>query len=197
MKRVKKGPADFRAMPWRNGLGVTREMHIAPEGASLGAGDFLWRLSSADVAAGGPFSPFPGYDRVLFLLSGEGMDLSVNGSGASLAEPYSSIAFRGEDDVHCSLRGSPAVDFNIITRRARLACAYELMDQFAGETPIRLAGDITVLLCLRGEVDVRGALQERLRAMELVILEDYETGTALSIGGPGASKVLRITLTER
>lgn len=197
MKRMKKGPADFRIMPWRNGLGITREMHIAPDGASLEAGDFLWRLSSADVAVGGPFSPFPGYDRVLFLLSGGGMDLAVNGTGASLAEPYSSIAFRGEDDVRCSLRGGPAVDFNIITRRDRLACAYELMDQFDGETPILLAGSVTVLLCLRGEAEVCGAIQERLRPMELAVLEDYEPGTALSIGSPEPSKVLRITLTDR
>ena len=45
----------YRAMPWKNGQGITHE--IAREPA---AGDsFLWRLSIAEVAADGDFSLVP------------------------------------------------------------------------------------------------------------------------------------------
>ena len=43
--------ADYRAMAWKNGQGMTREIAREP-----GDGDFLWRLSIAEVAASGDFS---------------------------------------------------------------------------------------------------------------------------------------------
>jgi len=50
-------PADaMRRMPWKNGGGVTTEIAIAPEGATLD--NFDWRVSTAQVDAAGPFSRF-------------------------------------------------------------------------------------------------------------------------------------------
>ena len=45
--------------PWRNGLGVTREIALCPPGADTD--DFLWRASVADVVGPAPFSQFPGH----------------------------------------------------------------------------------------------------------------------------------------
>jgi len=59
--------ADYRAMAWKNGQGMTREIAREP-----GDGDFLWRLSIAEVAASGDFSLFPGYDRTITLIEGAG-----------------------------------------------------------------------------------------------------------------------------
>ena len=42
---------------------------------------FDWRLSIAEVEADGPFSAFDGYDRVLVLLDGAGMDLHFTETG--------------------------------------------------------------------------------------------------------------------
>jgi len=59
MRVIRKTPRDFVPKPWKNGLGVTREIHIHPEGANFETDDFLWRLSSADVTSGGPVATGP------------------------------------------------------------------------------------------------------------------------------------------
>ncbi|PZQ36768.1 MAG: hypothetical protein DI559_11770, partial [Ectopseudomonas oleovorans] len=66
-------PATARAMPWKNGGGSTVELAISPVGAGLE--DFAWRISSAQVAMDGAFSCFPGIDRSLAVLAGNGLYL--------------------------------------------------------------------------------------------------------------------------
>ena len=68
--------ADRVPVPWKNGGGVTREVAAFPDGA--GFDDFLWRISMAEVRADGPFSVFPGVDRVLAVLEGR-LRLAVEG----------------------------------------------------------------------------------------------------------------------
>ncbi|MFN9927385.1 MAG: HutD family protein, partial [Phenylobacterium sp.] len=55
--------ADRLAVPWKNGGGITRELAVWPPGASFD--DFVWRVSMAEVHQDGPFSSFPGVDRIL------------------------------------------------------------------------------------------------------------------------------------
>ncbi|MBN0683270.1 HutD family protein, partial [Pseudomonas aeruginosa] len=52
--------------PWKNGAGETREIICVPAPDA----PFLWRASIATLQADGPFSPFPGVDRVITLLAG-------------------------------------------------------------------------------------------------------------------------------
>jgi environmental stress-induced protein Ves len=59
------------AQPWKNGGGQTRELVCQPAGASLQ--DFDWRISVATIAASGPFSSYPGVDRSITLLAGDGV----------------------------------------------------------------------------------------------------------------------------
>lgn len=66
---------DYRRMPWKNGGGETVEIAVFPTNAGVDA--FDWRISIATVATNGPFSIFPGIDRTLSILSGEGMTLSI------------------------------------------------------------------------------------------------------------------------
>ena len=56
--------------PWRNGGGLTRELLAWP-----GSGDWVLRVSVADIEADGPFSAFPGIDRWFTVLSGAGVRL--------------------------------------------------------------------------------------------------------------------------
>src|SRR6202035_3919738 len=49
--------ADYIAMPWRNGAGITHEIAREPAHGAL----FSWRLSLASLQVNGPFSPYPGY----------------------------------------------------------------------------------------------------------------------------------------
>src|SRR5665647_2813187 len=59
--------AELPVIPWRNGGGVTREV-VASGGSD--PQDFDWRISIADVSQSGPFSAFPGVDRVITLVEG-------------------------------------------------------------------------------------------------------------------------------
>ena len=111
------GRADYRVMPWKNGGGTTTELMIWPEGSSLADG-FDWRVSMADVAASGPFSRFPGYDRHLMMIEGRGMTLDGGPEGPmTLATPCEPMCFSGDWDVSGTLIEGPIRDFNLMLRR--------------------------------------------------------------------------------
>ncbi|MCC7247949.1 MAG: HutD family protein, partial [Lysobacter sp.] len=83
--RLRLLPAhEYRRERWRNGLGWTREIHrhsalaAKPDGeneATPVGDDWLWRLSIAEVEQEAVFSAFPGIERELILLRGNGMRL--------------------------------------------------------------------------------------------------------------------------
>ncbi|MBO9707716.1 MAG: HutD family protein [Caulobacter sp.] len=107
--------ADREASPWKNGGGVTREVAAWPPGAGLD--DFEWRLSLADIAADGPFSYFPGVDRVLTLIAGEGLVLDVAGETKTLDAASPPLAFPGDAKASARLAAGPVRDFNLMVRR--------------------------------------------------------------------------------
>lgn len=107
--------ADARQVPWSNGRGVTLELALWPEGASLERADFAWRVSCAPVDAPGPFSRLPGVERILVLTEGEGLELS-HGDQAPPArlrrlEPY---RFSGAWPTAAALPAGPIRDFNVM-----------------------------------------------------------------------------------
>lgn len=107
--------ADCAAGRWRNGGGVTYELACAPRNASVQ--EFDWRLSLAEVARPGAFSEFPGVDRVIMLVDGGTMTLTVDGNEHVLRhlDPF---RFSGGSDVYCTpVRASR--DLNLMTRRDR------------------------------------------------------------------------------
>lgn len=105
----------YRTQPWKNGGGTTREIARTPE-----TGDFDWRLSMATVEQDGPFSTFPGVDRTLTVLTGEGIALTVAGEEARLI-PAAPFAFPGDAPAASRLLGGEVTDLNVMTRRGRCA----------------------------------------------------------------------------
>jgi environmental stress-induced protein Ves len=105
------------ATPWKNGAGATRELAVWPETASLS--DFDWRISIAEIAQDGPFSTFPGIDRVIMLLDGDGVELTGPTFSHCLTTPHRPFAFAGESAVSARLLGGPSRDFNVMARRGR------------------------------------------------------------------------------
>ncbi|MER8046704.1 HutD family protein [Streptomyces sp. NPDC094032] len=101
---------------WRNGGGATREIVARPSATE----EFRWRASVADIDADGPFSPFPGVDRTLTLLTGDGVRLTCPGQFDRLltrvGEPF---AFSGDLNLTAELPGGPCWVLNIMTRRDR------------------------------------------------------------------------------
>ncbi|XXN64392.1 HutD/Ves family protein [Enterobacter ludwigii] len=96
---------------WRNGGGETREIISYPPGEA----QFAWRASIATISADGPFSPFPGIDRVITLLHGDSVLLQSEQAQQRLA-PLQPWAFPGEWAINAHVSGS-CQDFNIMTRR--------------------------------------------------------------------------------
>ena len=97
--------ADLVATPWKNGGGVTREILSWPPGSTVA--NFDWRVSIAHIASSGPFSAFPGVDRVITLLEGAGVDLRSSGGAInhSLDHPLVPFAFAGEAPIDARLLG--------------------------------------------------------------------------------------------
>jgi len=105
-------PSEYRAMPWKNGGGVTTEIRASPP-----SGSFDWRVSIATVNADGPFSTFAGYERHIMTLSGEGMTLDIDRRGKFALKPLLPFSFSGDARVYGSLLQGAVLDFNLIVRR--------------------------------------------------------------------------------
>ncbi|MFJ9697559.1 HutD family protein [Kitasatospora sp. NPDC101183] len=134
------------ASAWLNGGGVTREVAGFPAGAGLDA--FDWRVSLADVASAGPFSVFPGIDRVITLVEGAGMVLTVGGAEQRVDAPYRPFAFPGDASTDCRLLGGPVVDFNVMTRRGRVEASVDIA---TAPADVQVPTDGSALLvCLAG-----------------------------------------------
>lgn len=137
------GAEAFRAMPWRNGGGTTWEIACGRFPLGLEAA-WHWRFSLADIAAGGPFSAFPDVDRLLTLVSGAGIYLTIDGAPPRRLHAGEDIEFPGEAGVDCTLVDGPTRDLNLMVdrRAARLVPA-------RGESAMALgSGDIAVLYAL-------------------------------------------------
>ena len=107
---------EYRRMRWKNNLGWTREIHRSPD-----QDDYDWRVSIAEIDNDCAFSAFPGHDRILVLLEGNGMHLHfAHGEQVDLLPPHARVAFRGEDELTCTLVQGPTRDFNLIWKRDRV-----------------------------------------------------------------------------
>src|SRR6185437_2562384 len=141
--------ADCPAKPWKNGLGRTHELAIHPPGA--GMDDFLWRVSVAEVDSAAPFSAFPGIDRIIVLLDGDGFTMTLDGGRVhALTTPCVPFAFPGEVGVDVALAGGPSRDFNLMLRRGRAHGGIEVW-RTAGARQADAA--IVLVYCMRGRID--------------------------------------------
>ncbi|WP_312540357.1 HutD/Ves family protein [Achromobacter mucicolens] len=102
---------DHPRMPWRNGGGTTQEVACNPGGHTA---SFDWRLSLADVAQDGGFSAFGGFQRIITVLEGRGIELTVDGNRQGPLGPRTAYAFSGDAQVDCRLLDGPIRDFNLI-----------------------------------------------------------------------------------
>jgi environmental stress-induced protein Ves len=110
--------ADSPPQPWKNGMGVTREIARFP--ADADNEHYRWRVSVAEVTSAAPFSAFPGIDRHIALLDGAGFTMTLNGTHEHrLHTPFEPFAFAGEAHVDVALVGGPTRDFNLMVRRAQ------------------------------------------------------------------------------
>lgn len=149
---------DYPRMPWKNGGGSTEEI---TRDAGVGLDGFGWRLSIADIEASGGFSSFTGYQRIITVLQGDGMRLSVDGHESRPLLPFDAFAFSGESQVACTLQGGPIRDFNLIYApnryRARLQWFMEGARLFSSaETVLVFSAEVDLRVGIQGQASVLG-----------------------------------------
>ena len=107
---------EYRRERWKNGLGWTREIVRVPDSDA-----WDWRLSIAEIERDAAFSSFPGIDRELVLLHGNGLRLTFDdGRAVDLMPPHDRLRFAGEDVVTGELVDGTTHDFNLMWRRGRV-----------------------------------------------------------------------------
>ena len=144
---------DATEQSWRNGRGVTRELH---------SGDG-WRLSIATIAEAGSFSVFPGVDRVFVVADGT-VGLDLDGTDL-LLEAAQLERFPGECPVHAVPRGGPVLAVNVMSARATHAVEVDVI-RIDGPAP---TADAIVLLAGRA---TSGPSLESLSFLDAVVPAD-------------------------
>lgn len=143
--------ADIHPEPWRNGGGVTRELASHPKAASAQDGAWDWRVSIADVSKAGEFSVFPGMERVITIIDGELLLLTVDGSEHPL-EKYRPFRFSGEAASSATLPTGDIRDLNVIARAGAFKGYTSIIEiskkrahpVFEGQLAVLLEGKATV-----------------------------------------------------
>lgn len=143
--------ADLRPQPWRNGRGVTRDLASHPLAASAQDGAWDWRVSIADVTKAGDYSAFPGMERVLTVIDGELLLLTVDCSDHPL-EKYRPFRFSGDAAASSALPTGDVRNLNVITRTGAYKGYTSIVELskkrahpvFEGQIGILLQGQATV-----------------------------------------------------
>lgn len=162
--------AELRPVPWKNGGGTTRQIAIFPDDA--GSGDFVWRISAADVASDGPFSHWEDIDRILILTEGGPLRLTRTDTGQeTLLDTGARLYFAGETPYTAALTAGPAKDFNLMLRRKQ---AHGCLDMRSGAQQLPLRPGETILHCVRGRF--QADLPARLGGQQVL-----DTGDTLRI----------------
>jgi uncharacterized protein len=162
--------ADYVTVPWKNGGGTTQDVARHPALSE----DFAWRISIAAVASDGPFSAFPGVDRILTLIEPAGVALTVDGVEHELRylKPF---AFAGDVASSARLLAGATRDLNLMTSRGVTEGSVEI----GGSDPAALEageGATVVAVAVAGRATVAAA------GLEPVILGPLDS---VRLNGPG------------
>ncbi|MFE0379989.1 HutD family protein [Streptomyces inhibens] len=188
------------AAPWSNGGGVTREVAVHPPGA--GWDGFVWRVSLAEVTRDGPYSPLPGVRRILTVVDGAGLELTVDGTTRLLPDRYRPFAFPGGAATDCRLLDGPVVNLNVMLRDGRAGATVELVrgSQVVRPGDSAEPGQGALIVALEGHTQLTepgagepGARLERFDAALLtgpdaapVALRTGGVAAVIGLSGPGS-----------
>lgn len=183
---------DYRRARWANGAGWTREIHAEP-GADGSGWD--WRLSIAEVATAAPFSPFPGVDRELVLLSGAGLRLDFDdGESVELLPPHGRHRFAGERALTGSPLDGPTQDFNLMWRRDRVVAELWRRPLVGAMVVFADPGQAWAVHVLAGHVRFTdGSGLAPLAMGDTALLQAGDTRLRHAFDGAGEALLIRVT----
>lgn len=182
--------ASLKAVPWTGG--VTRQIAAGPDPKN-----WDWRISTAEVAKAGPFTPMPGIDRIITVIEGELIALTVDGAEQAL-EKFRPFRFSGDSQTTASLPTGALKDLNLLTRRGAFkgyAAIIELSKKrphpvFADQFAVLLQGSATVSPALTSDAEASSTapVPEALGKFDTVVGSE----DAPEISGRGFLAVLSI-----
>lgn len=178
--------AELRSEPWRNGGGVTRELASHPKAASAQDGAWDWRVSIADLTKAGDFSAFPGMERVLTVVDGELLLLTVDGAEHPL-EKYRPYRFSGEAAAHGALPTGDIRNLNVITRAGSFKGFTSIIELSKKRAHPVFEGQLAVLL--QGQATVSAA-ESADAAADRAVEEAPETSGGGAAAGPAGPEAL-------
>lgn len=179
--------ADYQTQPWRNGMGTTREIVRHPQ-----QGEWDWRLSIARIDADSAFSQFPGVDRHLLLLRGNGVRLRfADGEVCELAPPHGGAAFAGEREVTGELVDGPTEDFNVMWRRARVSADCWLRPLVGDGVLAQAAQEQWAIHLLAGSLAWSDAEAVKLDAGDTALIDQSPQRRTLRYRGEGMALFMR------
>ena len=184
---------ELEATPWKNGGGSTRNLAAAPADATLA--DFDWRVSLADVEADGPFSAFSDVERVIMLIEGSEMILTVDGATHRLGR-HDTLEFSGAADTTCRVPSGPTRDLNLMTRSGRAEGSLRPV-AVTGRYELMLGQDeAAVLVALTSGLSVEGEGEGAGSALELGPLDCVRRHAAGSVrvSGEGTLAEIRVRM---
>lgn len=165
--RVRKY-STYRAMPWRNGRGVTLEIAREPARGEK----FAWRLSLADIDTDSEFSAYPGYRRALALVAGKSLHLRFRGHGSRQLDPLRRGArFEGDWATHCAIPKGRCTDLSLIVRKG-LATAPAVVVRAPKTLRVKSSGRVLLAADLYGALFViegSVAVSESIRARRRIV----------------------------
>jgi environmental stress-induced protein Ves len=174
-------------IPWKNGGGTTAEVAAFPEGS--GFETFGWRVSMADVASDGPFSIFPGIDRTLVVVEGNGIELDVEGIAYRLDEASPKLSFSGDDITAGRLLWGPIRDLNVMTRRGQFRHRTRFVE--SGVALLAEETHVAFLIALDGPFDVTlDSTIHSLQVLDTLMLDP--TQDLILISGTGRALLVEI-----
>ncbi len=172
--------SDYRRMPWKNGGGETIEIAVSPEGAGLD--NFGWRISMAKVESDGPFSQFPGVERTLSVLEGQGIALSIEGMPSiSLSKTRAPFSFDASLKTDAKLQDGAIVDLNVMSRKG--AASHHCYRVLQGGTVALGAKTTIVFSIVDGLIVDDGKQSLTLRTYDCAIVQGNADGGSLTISG--------------
>lgn len=108
--------ADYLTVPWKNGLGSTREILQAVDKQGL-----RYRISQAEIVENGYFSDFSGLQRTMVLLSGTGLEMThqtpLGARFSSLTKALDKVEFSGADPTFAAISSGAIENLNIMVRQ--------------------------------------------------------------------------------
>lgn len=171
---------------WKNGGGRTQEVAAWPPRTTLGDPAIQWRLARAECSRPGPFSPFPGYDRLLMPLEGTMVLMHGAVAPARRLRRAECTSFAGEWPTEVALPNGPALDLNLLLARDHWRGSLSWLPLGGRRLMEEVESGHLVLHLVAGALRVRASGEEEphhLRSGDSLWLHEGRAGDVVELAG--------------